>query len=298
MQTGDLLFSPIYAFEEICESYRLKRSALLIIDHSGDVFVPVASSGFDVTTQRRLRIPSQILKQNHRLVVGETITIGREGMTFLEPFFSVREFALVEALRLIPLRHGRMLFGILLHIAHSGEENVTRLDDLKRAVVERESTVYAEYTGRLSELPVAPAEFRDIDVSLLLGDELASAVTKDTRLLCLLLRISALIASFDAVSVQVNHLRIRDDIARILYSFVFDGGFLAPCKPDELLLCIRTRHVADTGFVLQHIESTLSDFYPSLVHVTHAIRASAWFPDDASDTGELLRKLRITPSDD
>ena len=264
--------------------------------HQGDVYSPITSIGLDTTTQRRLRIPSQMINQNHRLIDGESITISKEGLTFLEPFFSVREYAQIESLSIFPLIHARMIYAILICI-NRGQDAPVENSAIRKHISICQDTVYVEYFGRLSTLPRIPDEFYHSQLQAQIDNEVSLAVAQNSRLLCFSLKISLIVGDLTVFSSDINVLRIREDISRILHSFVIDGGFLSPGHGDTLLLCIRTRHITDPRFVLQHIETTLGDFFPNIQGIADTIGSSACYPVDVKDSASLLSKLGVVVGD-
>ncbi len=290
---------PVRVFEQLTHRLSLERAALLVVDHTPAVFSVLACIGLDVTTQRRLRIPAELLNRNKRLLSGEVLRISSEGATFLEPFFSTRVFDLLDSLTIVPLRHEGGVFSVVVVLNEDETGPNAELNDRDYAtIIEYEELLYRCHTGRLSALPALPAERFRSHPDRFLAAEIAETDRRRARLLCVLMNVKSIIGDVISSSVTVDAFRFLEDLLRILHSLVHANGAIIPVGPEEFLLCMRTRHATDPGFVLDHVAMTLRDFYSDLSTLDSAVSSSAYYPDDAATVETLLDRLGVQAADD
>ena len=293
---GDITV-PVRVFEQLAETLHLEKAALLLLVDPPRLFSPIASIGLDVTTQRRLRIPSEILQQNKRLVRGEPIRISSEGLTFLESFFSTRLFDLLDSLHMIPLRFQDTLYGVLLICDETGMPHFEPSIRALREITASEAEVYRSYTGRLSQLPAPMADRSGSDPLELLEYEIHAADRNQAFLLCILIDVKPIIDEAYHFTVTVDRFRFRDDLLRILHSLVHLTGGVVAVGRDRFIIVMRTRTSTDPGFILGHVALTLRDFYPSLKSFSRAVTASTYYPENATTPQSILDRLGITTED-
>jgi hypothetical protein len=106
--TPSTLDAPASLFSRFVDSYRIKKGALLLPDSDPSCFIHVSSVGLDITTIRRLRIPVK------DIATEETALFSENDLALFRPYFSVREFAVLEKLLLIPGFHNNRLAAILI----------------------------------------------------------------------------------------------------------------------------------------------------------------------------------------
>ena len=120
------MFIPVSIFDEIVRVIRIRYGAFLLSDPVDGVLAPWALTGFDSTTRRRLRIPRQIVLRNSRLKQGHIVHLSGKHRSLLQPFFSVREFSLLNSIFLCPVvKEGRLI--ALLVLASDDERTLVRI---------------------------------------------------------------------------------------------------------------------------------------------------------------------------
>ncbi len=88
--------APVSLFTSFLGSYRIEKGALLLPGPESLLFIQVASKGYDLTTIRRLRIPAA----DH--LINETVLYTEKEILPFRPFFSVREFSVIEKILVLP----------------------------------------------------------------------------------------------------------------------------------------------------------------------------------------------------
>ncbi|WP_020612828.1 hypothetical protein [Sediminispirochaeta bajacaliforniensis] len=100
--------APAPLFNRFIESFRVEKGALLLLDQDTTSLVHVASCGYDVTTIRRLRFPL------HDYDLERPQVYRTSQVTQFRPYFSIREFSMLDRILLIPGRVKAALFALIL----------------------------------------------------------------------------------------------------------------------------------------------------------------------------------------
>ena len=221
------------------------------------------------------------------------MSISREGLTFLESFFSTREYKLVQSLVLAPLRSDGQLYGVLLiSIKEFGAVPID-LEALRSVVEKMEGPVYRYHTGRLSDLPEFSSRDDRADIVDRLRKEIVTSDRMQTRLLCATISVQPIIDLLVVKSVDVDTLRFREDFLRIFSSFVHETGFLTPLSASSVLFCLRTRHLSDPKFILDHMSATLGDFYNNIKDLPQFSENALYYPDNAATAEAICERLGV-----
>lgn len=87
---------PASLFSSFAESYRIEKGALLLSGIESGTLVHTASTGFDITTMRRLRIPVSLISMTNSEIRR------KEELHDFRPYVSTREFALLDTVLFMP----------------------------------------------------------------------------------------------------------------------------------------------------------------------------------------------------
>ncbi len=286
----DLSF-PLPVFRAIVDSIDLDAAAFLFADAPGGYYIPVASVGFDVTSRRRMHIPLQLLDQNHRLLDGCYMHVGRDGLTFLEQFFSIREYGMLEEIVFVPFNHEGTPFAVLLiayHIEHT--RSIEREADLAQQIAQSLSKdLYEARVRKMHNLPVHEEDEADTGIA-----DLVSRADRDQmRLLTAIFSLAGLIESIVPDHEFADTYLFRTDLLRIFKSFISSNGCLVSLGDDTFVLCILTRSVSDEHFILYHIGLSLQRFYSRSLDFPLVVDTVLYYPDDVSSVDELFSKLGV-----
>lgn len=112
LKTG--LEYPADLFSIFKKHFSIRKGALLLPENETDVFAPWSITGFDKTTQRRMRIAPDLLYSALRLGESRVMVTTLEEMTDLSSCFSSREAALAEDILLCFFTSGEKIHGLLL----------------------------------------------------------------------------------------------------------------------------------------------------------------------------------------
>jgi hypothetical protein len=106
--------APAMLFSSFALSYQVEKGALLLSGIEKESLIHVASIGFDLTTIRRLRIPESLFSFSDPQI------LEKNGVHDLRPYFSTREFSILDRVLIIPGFHGGLLSALML-ISHGPE---------------------------------------------------------------------------------------------------------------------------------------------------------------------------------
>ncbi|MDR1932987.1 MAG: hypothetical protein LBQ57_09240 [Spirochaetales bacterium] len=92
----------------------MKKGALLLPENETGIFAPWSIAGFDKTTQRRMRIPPDLIYDAFRVTESKIILANLQEFAGLAPCFSSREAALSERLALCLFTSAHRIIGVLI----------------------------------------------------------------------------------------------------------------------------------------------------------------------------------------
>lgn len=225
-------------FALICRTFSIEKAAILLPTEQSDVYVPWGYIGIDSTTQRRLRIESQRLGGFADIDEGKEQSLTGQSLAPLRPYFSGREFALLEGLQVFPFVAESEIVALLV---------ILDSEALSRPIADLTPLAYC-----------APTAARRIEASrTLLGKSPGPGAVEDARgrLKALLLACKqdgayAVVARVDLDRVAqlllndpttADLYRFKCDIAGVLARMVSAGGELVTVSQSVALLVIRTR---------------------------------------------------------
>ena len=204
---------------------------------------------------------------------------------FLESFFSVREFGILQRFDLIPMQNDGDTFALLL-VAYPDDEQEP-IEGVDQFVSSVEDHMYRCYTEKIGRLPPLPAEPEADSLTAVY-----SAVRRDGvkgPLLVCSVELDGLKSAVEPKSSNIDHFKFEQDLTRILHSFIGASGFLYRADGRKLLLGLPLGSVRDGNFYLYHAVQSLGDFFPGKVIDPALFTSPEVVTDENSD--ELLAKF-------
>ena len=243
-----------------------------MLDESDSLFVPAAFSGFDNTSKRRLRIPKEIVNQHGTLEAGKSLSVKGDGKSFLEPFFSVREYGCFERIDLVGIKHEGITYAVLVAGLKEGEEAALPFE-LPPLPGTYGDTLYACYSSKLESL-VSPQYYGDKSQAAAGLAPLLDRCAKTGRFLHLCTVSTAkLLEAVQPASVSTDLFKFREDVRRILYSVVAPGGIYYEKERNEVILGFATTSALDCGFLSRHLILSINDFFPAVTLPDGVVRS-------------------------
>ena len=259
-----------------------------MLDKSDSLFVPAAFAGFDNTTKRRLRIPREIVNQHGALEAGQSLSVKGEGKSFLEPFFSVREYGCFERIELVGIKHEGITYAVLLACLKEGED-ATLPFELPPLPEKYGNTLFACYSSKLENL-VSPQYFSDKAQAAAGLKPLLDRCAQTGRFLHLCTVSAAkLLEAVQPASVSADLFKFREDVRRILYSIVTPVGIYYEKGKNEIILGFGTTTALDCGFLSRHLILSINDFFPTVALPDGVVRScKSLSPDEIPSSPSFL----------
>jgi hypothetical protein len=280
-------------FDYAFTSLRTERIALLLVDEISKAFTPWALNGFDQTTGRRLRIPSDIITIKEMLISDTPVVLSGTETDFLQPYFSVREFSILSQFIYCPLVHENNLIAFIL-IAMSEDE-----DGFIDALIEN-LTLFSQFGGKLiyegrNKLSIGDkddtAQISLVDAQDHIARMIQLAIPRDESLFLYKISIPDMITNLHAFSNNAEEYRLQEDILSILNVMIGSAGMIIRYEPNYAVIALISRSVHDENFLLHHVLLTLSDFGITSGLIHNSVVGTKRFPQDGSTAEGLLDSL-------
>jgi hypothetical protein len=258
------LEAPARLFSLLVEGLGLRKAALLLFDPLRLVYAPWAAAGFDETTLRRLRFSPGSSTILGRLAAGETLLYsGRGELQDLRAFFSVREFAALQSLLLLPFIHDHRMVGLLLAVPPAGCLAERRLDGLGALTGRGGRALYRARERYLEAVRRAQPEKAD---SLREGVLAAadSCRARGRKLLLVQLCLRKVVGEVLQRDPPLDAFRLQEDITRIILSLFQPLGAVFRTGPQTLLVVVSGMEVPDVELLLHHVRASLKTLLPEL----------------------------------
>ncbi len=278
-------------FELIKKHLKFKKGAFLLYDYNYNTFAPWSISNFDQTTSHRLRIPVNFLEQHKSFLKGP-INISDENLLILQPFFSTREFSILERLYICPFYNGDDIFAILLFSemeSMKGENNhildmMIKISDyiVPKLLSSREMKI-----KDLSRTLSIPKEniLNESDLFI------KSLQQKDLNGIYIKLNFMNLINQITVSTPLSDPFRIRQDIQRILSSMVSGTGKAFYSGSNTFLIIISAGSVRNEKLLIHQIRMAMRNFFMDLDGLPDPDCIIRRYPDDGESSKEILDGL-------
>ena len=235
---------------------------MLLRDHPDEVFAPWAICGFDNTTKRRLRIPEAILKQGERIRIDTITHLTGENRSFLEPFFSNREYSLFTDLFLYPISYEQSILGLLL-VATGEDENSKILHNDLLSFLSLQDTV-KELLWDCRESKLQKLDLSSLSESISNAETVVNDLLKQTAAVGSNLFICRIDSDQAVTELPVTkyseRFRLCQDVEKILHSLVAETGKFLKTDDYGTLLAFRSKSVKDSNLLLHHLNTITQDF--------------------------------------
>lgn len=280
-------------FDFAFATLKTERIALLLVDEISKSFTPWALCGFDTTTKRRLRIPSDIITIKKTLVSVTPVVMAGPEKDFLQPYFSVREFSILSQFIFCPFVYENDLIAFIL-IALCEDEGI-EID----ALIEKLAP-FSQFGGKLIYDGRKQFSAKDKDNTNLIAltdaqDHIARmiqlAIPRDESLFLYKISISDIRANLHTLSNSAEEYRVQEDILSILNVMIGGAGMIIRFEPNFAVIALISRSVHDEKFLLHHVLLSLTDFGITAEFIHNSVVGTKRFPQDGSTAEGLLDSL-------
>jgi hypothetical protein len=231
------------------------------------MFRPIAISGFDNTTRRRLRIPIEIIQQHGALKAGEKVLLIEEQRLFLEPFFSTREFGLFLSIFMAPFQTDGKIHGLFIVASEDSDGISDGYNSIQNLIMENQAALRQFYVDRINSLPPYSQGETDKHREELLDHFSDQIENKECNIFVFNIELNKILAAVRPNSEFIDDYKFREDILRILHSLTAASGIFYSSDEIPVLMGIPSAAVHDKDFLAHHILLSLKDFFPS-AHLT------------------------------
>ena len=264
----------------------IRKGALLLFDENSGMFVPRAFTGYDRTTENRLRVPADIVEnQMHPGSVWVS-----EDNEPLKPFFSMREYAVLETVVFASVVHDGSILALFLITECDTISDDGFADALSAAAKGVAKKLYASrMSGREA---LTDDVFDGTDPETLVQGLIDAAIKQEKILFLFPLSINAAVSALSNAADRSEPYRIAQDITRILSSMVSGIGELIRITSDLHLLAVTSRSTLSPELYQHQIGQAVATFFHGEPANIPLFAGSVLrYPEDGTNSRTLLSSL-------
>lgn len=275
------------------EELTIEKGAFLVQESQNDIFMPWALTGYDTTTRSRLRIPrSALISYFSHSNSGYLFIESEDERLFLRPFFSIREFGLLEKVLLCPFIHDQEIIGFLLITESPSllDDSMDRSLSFIQNVVKTASPVL--YYTRERKLKNISLQQPNVKSDLKHEMELFyTSVKHDKReIIFLVFSIQEAVDQIHQYVGDADVFRIRHDLSGILTSMLSDTGGVHVLNDSLLLLIVSGKSLRDESLLVHQISLALNDFTQKELDVGNLIKDTLINPGSIQELIQFTEK--------
>ena len=272
-------------FNSISDLLNISKGALLVRESESVTFVPSSFINIDITTIRHLRINASILDDQFNKY-NEIINISNKSIKLFKQYISIREFAALTSLILIPL-YLRGTLSALLLIIDPSEQVVS---------IAKEISLNSEkFTNKLikSRIPFNKLN-KSIDSELklepttILENYIDGNKSLDITFLIIKINFSRLRDNLIELLPNTDSFEISNNIIKSITQLVNPTGKLIKINSENYLLFYKIKNGKTSGIILHQINLAISSFFNisnSLPNIEAEITA---FQSNESNSAKIM----------
>lgn len=288
--------APVRLFSLLKKDLLIEKGAILLYESEQESFLPWGITGFDETTQHRLRIPGNLIQDIIEKNLSSRFFIDTDGKNRLKPFFSIREFSMLDSLLVFPFFSEDALIALLLITespicSETADTLKTLHDTIHTAVV---FLLVSSRVQRLKKLQGKIAVEDNITIEHEVRNLAERADAHQKQLLLVLFSAGVLIEHIIGSISDAQPYRIKQDIRRILSSMVPDEGAVFRLKGDRFLLCFLAKTTPNPKLLVYQISLALRQFFSDLSDVPDVEYKAKQYPVDGDNILNLLHEVQQT----
>ncbi|MFP4431285.1 MAG: hypothetical protein ACLFPV_08555 [Spirochaetaceae bacterium] len=244
--------APMRLFARFRQSLAIKKGALLLPDPDGAFFSPWSSIGFDRTTEHRMRIPES------RVPAREEVP----DLVEFRPYFSVREFSMLDEMYLYPfLRDNAPVALLLVTDSPYLRSNRPFLSVICAAV----SDTVSELIYKNREERMRGARFQAAFSLEELASHLEELDPGDRgKLQLVLLSANKAVGALVQEGEANDEYRIRQDVMRVVSAMVSGIASIADVGEGRILLALHDGGKNDLDLLLHQLSYQAGELFPEI----------------------------------
>jgi hypothetical protein len=280
---------PGHLYRLLKKNFIIKKGALLLPDSNGDVFLPWSISGFDKTTERRMRIDKAIIKNIMQDHEGKIITLSGKNLDQLRDCFSSREFALIDSMLICPFVFNDTILAVLIFsesIYLNAPEEILNL--IMTVISETANPLLYEVRDKfLAKLDTKPIP-SNLSVTSLIRKLISSSNGSGESPKVICIDISNVITAIQDVINDMDSFRLKADIFQILTAMIGTSGYVFSGKGNNIIIISTQNKIPDEELLLHQISTSLKDIFEEMsqpAEIEHSVRC---YPEDGDNAEQLL----------
>jgi len=270
------------------DTLQISKGAILLPDYDENLFVPWASTGLDMTTLHRLRIPDEDIDAIQARGPSGIIWEKEEVRSFT-PYFSRREASQLERILLFPfVSAGGVQALLLLLETPYFDQHSEFLRLILAAVGEPAAQVVQKQRLRYSDVIRHAVVFKANELPLV-TERLTERAPRGVHLV--LMRLADVVSQVATANEHLDPYRVWQDILRIVASLFASTGIVCDLDQNQLLICLHGTLEDDLELIVYHIGATIAELLPEVTDVPVLRFESKEYPADGADLLQLARSL-------
>lgn len=286
------LHTPAKIFSLLEDIFTIQKGALLICDHVNPQFVPIAFSGYDKTTQSRLRIPLSIVSDLFT-DKNEALFLGKDEISFLKPYFSVREFSLIDEICLYPFsHHDDDIIGILIATESSvifSKRNtlfsdfVTSFDQISNLIYSSREKLFKN----ISQAKIKTNEnlLQEIETSITKADE------NNTELFFLKVSVTSILEELRKNTENVDIFQIQNDIIHLLKTMMPESENIFLIDYGTLLIILTGRYHINEHLFTHQLVTSLKNLFSTIDTIELEDFVFLKYPDTTANAQDVIQRI-------
>lgn len=286
------LHTPALIFSLLENNFQIEKGALLLLDSVHQQYNGIAYSGYDRTTQSRMRIPQESVSDLF-FKPPEPIFLQKNEINFFKPFFSLREFSLINELVLYPFVHNTSdILGFLI----ISEAPV--IFQKRNMLFSNFSTVFSQisqliYLSREKLLKGSTGGKVKSNENLLQETETAlqKADTAGSKLFFLTLSVVPILEKLRNSSEGVDLFQIQNDIIQIITNMMPEGDNIFLIDYGTLLIILSGRYHINRKLFFHQIRTAIQNLFSTLESIELDEVSFFEYPSDVSNAQDVIQRI-------
>ncbi len=290
--TAPDLHTPARIFTLLENNFQIEKGALLLLDTVSRQYNGTAYSGYDKTTRSRLRIPFDTLSELFS-APGEPVFLQKNEIELCKPYFSIREFSLIEELVLFPFTHTNSdILGILI-ISQSPIVFSKRTDLFSNFKTVFSQISHLIFASREKLLKGSAAGMVKSNENLLQETEgaIQKADKAGSKLFFLTLSVAPILEKLRGTSETVELYQIQNDIIQIISSMMPDGDNIYLIDYGTLLIILSGRYHINKELFFHQIRTAVRKLFSSLDSIDLDEVSFFEYPAEVSSAQDVIRRI-------
>ncbi len=287
--------TPLHLFSFLKKQLGIEKGSLLLLDPEKKAYFPWAITGYDETTNHRLRIPYELLQS---ILVAEEepvfilSTVGNDtNQERIKTYFSLRESSMLERLLFLTLEINDEVFGLLIVSSAKSFSSEDELLNLLNENQRKLSNIISQSRATLL-FPTAVYSLKEKDEAITtVSDSITTLPHNSTGLVLFVFDLNKIIKQIINNNEDADFLRVREDVLKILTPMISENGSIVTLDTLRLLIVIPKSRLHRNDLFAHQIASAIKGFFSLPSSAPNPISHIKAFPDDGTNAEELLSDI-------